>query len=92
MRDELLKGLTKDQIAKVKECGDIRDLLQLAKDEGVELNEEQLDAINGGCGENSSSFNKAIRCSSCHASKEELDEISEGVYKCRNCGKITIIK
>ena len=48
MRKELLEGLTEEQIAKVKECGDINDLLQLAKDEGVELTEEQLSAISGG--------------------------------------------
>ena len=48
MRQELLKGLTEDQIAKVKACDDINDLLQLAKDEGVELNDEQLNAISGG--------------------------------------------
>ena len=48
MRKELLKGLTDEQIAKVKACEDTRDLLQLAIDEGVELNEEQLNAVNGG--------------------------------------------
>lgn len=48
MRDELLKGLTAEQIVKVKECDDYGDLLQLAKDEGVELTEEQLDAVSGG--------------------------------------------
>ena len=48
MRKELLNGLTDDQIAKVKECGDFHDLVQLAKDEGVELTDEQLNAISGG--------------------------------------------
>ena len=48
MRKELLKGLTEEQIAKVKACDDVRDLVQLAKDEGVELSEEQLNAISGG--------------------------------------------
>ena len=52
MRKELLKGLTEEQIAKVREFDDVSDLIQLAKDEGVELTEEQLDAINGGgCGD-----------------------------------------
>ncbi len=49
MRKELLKGLTEEQIAKVREFDDVSDLIQLAKDEGVELTEEQLNAINGGC-------------------------------------------
>ena len=52
MRKELLKGLTEEQIAKVREFDDVSDLIQLAKDEGVELTEEQLNAINGGgCGD-----------------------------------------
>ena len=54
MKKELLEGLTEDQIAKVKACDDVHDLLQLAKDEGVELTEEQLNAISGGvCSEDS---------------------------------------
>ena len=48
MKKELLKGLTEEQIAKVRACKDHKDLLQLARDEGVELNEEQLAAVNGG--------------------------------------------
>ena len=48
MREDLLKGLTPDQIAKVRACEDVHDLFQLAKDEGVELNEEQLAAVSGG--------------------------------------------
>lgn len=48
MKEELLKGLTEEQIAKVKACGDIHDLIRLAKDEGVELTSEQLAAISGG--------------------------------------------
>ena len=48
MKKELLKGLTEDQIAKVRECDDYHDLMQLAADEGVELNAEQLEAITGG--------------------------------------------
>ena len=48
MKKELLEGLTPEQIAKVKACDNVDDLLQLAKDEDVKLSEEQLDAINGG--------------------------------------------
>lgn len=51
MRKELLKGLTEEQIKKAREC-DVKDLIQLAEDEGVELSEEQLNAIaGGGCSE-----------------------------------------
>ena len=48
MKKELLKGLTKEQIEKVKACDNTKDLLQLAKDEGVELAQEQLEAVSGG--------------------------------------------
>ena len=48
MKQELLKGLTEEQIAKVKACDNNADLLQLAKDEGVELTSEQLAAVSGG--------------------------------------------
>ncbi len=51
VKQELLKGLTEEQIVMVKECGSASDLLQLAKDEGLELNDEQLAAVTGGgCG------------------------------------------
>ena len=53
MKEELLKGLTEDQIKKVKACKDNKELYQLAKDEGVELNNEQLEAVTGGCDSNS---------------------------------------
>ena len=48
MKQELLKGLTEEQIAKVKACKNHEELLKLAKAEGVELSDEQLEAINGG--------------------------------------------
>ena len=48
MKKELLKGLTGEQIAKAKECKNQEELLKLAKAEGVELNDEQLAAVNGG--------------------------------------------
>ena len=48
MREDLLKGLSPEQIAKVKACKNTSELLSLAKAEDVALNEEQLAAINGG--------------------------------------------
>ena len=49
MKKELLKGLTEEQIKMIKDFDNVNDLIQLAKDEGVELTEEQLNAISGGC-------------------------------------------
>ena len=48
MKKELLKGLTEEQIAKVKACKNSDELLAMAKAEGIELTAEQLDAVNGG--------------------------------------------
>ncbi len=48
MKKELLKGLTKEQIAKVKACKSHEELMKLAKKEGVELTEEQLAVVSGG--------------------------------------------
>jgi len=48
MKEELLKGLTEEQIAKVKACKNQQELLKMAKEEGIELTEEQLGAISGG--------------------------------------------
>ena len=48
MKQELLKGLTEEQIAKVKACKNQEELLTLAKEEGIELTDEQLEAVSGG--------------------------------------------
>jgi len=48
MKSDLLKGLNKEQIKKAKACKNSEELLALAKEEGVELNEEQLQSISGG--------------------------------------------
>ena len=48
MKEELLKGLSDEQIAKVKECKNQEELLKLAKDEGVELTSEQIEVVSGG--------------------------------------------
>ena len=42
MKQGLLKGLTEEQIAKVKECKTTEEMLALAKEEGIELTDEQL--------------------------------------------------
>ena len=47
-REELLKGLTEEQISKVRSCESTEEILQLAKSEGVELTNEQLAAVAGG--------------------------------------------
>ena len=46
--NDLLKGLTKEQIAKAKACKSQEELISYAKSEGIELTEDQLEAVNGG--------------------------------------------
>ena len=84
MKQELLNGLTEEQIRKVKECNDPRDLLQLAKDEGVELNEEQLAAVNGGCNETIG----GLKCPKCGQTKVRFENVDSDIkyLKCDNCG------
>jgi len=48
MREELLKGLTEAQIEKLKACKNNEEILKAAKEEGVELTDEQLEAVSGG--------------------------------------------
>ena len=48
MKQELLKGLSDEQIAKVKACKNHDELLSLAKEEGIELTDEQLTTVSGG--------------------------------------------
>ena len=48
MKQELLKGLSEEQIAKVKVCNSHEELLALAKEEGITLTEEQLATVSGG--------------------------------------------
>lgn len=49
MKKELLKGLTEEQIAKIKACKSSEEVLALAKQEGIQLTDEQLTAVSGGC-------------------------------------------
>ena len=48
MKEGLLKGLSEEQIATLKTCKSLEEILKAAKEEGVELNDEQLSAVSGG--------------------------------------------
>ena len=84
MKKELLKGLTKEQIARVKECKNHEELLALAKQEGIELTDEQLTTISGGgC---LSTF-KCPNCGSKDYRKLPRYQVSGcSTYKCNQCG------
>ena len=87
MKKELLKGLSEEQIAKVKACRSQESLLALAKEEGIELTEEQLEAVSGG-----GCFSSSGKCGKC-GSKDIKETYHNGGYsgeyytcKCRKCG------
>ena len=79
MREELLKGLTKEQIEKAKGCKTQVEFLALAKEEGVELTDEQLKAVNGGCGEALT----APKCPRCL--NTNITDKGNGNYVCNDC-------
>ena len=89
MRKELLKGLSDEQIAKVKACKNNEELLKLAEAEGIELTDEQLTAINGGgvCSVVSDIGDKINPndCPKCGANNPKKDD-----YKrtCKKCGYV----
>ncbi len=83
MRKELLEGLSEEQIEKVKSCKNAEEILAAAKNEGVELNEEQLEAVSGGgCG-------GGPRCPNCGSEDTEIDHSwnGYGYCHCNSCGK-----
>ncbi len=88
MRDELLKGLSEEQIAKVKACKNQEEMLALAKEEGVELSEEQLEAVSGGCSK------ETVRCPNCGSTNLTkratgfARRVSGYRFTCNDCGAI----
>ena len=73
IKKELLKGLTDEQIKKVENCKTTEEVLAFAKKEGVELTDEQLAAVSGGCddsNEKSTTNCPACGSSNIHVSKE----------------------
>ena len=86
MKEELLKGLSEEQIAKVKACKNEEELLALAKAEGIELTDEQLQSVTGG---GCFSTNKCPKCGSTDY-KEETYYYTAGerrVCTCNKCGQ-----
>lgn len=90
MKKELLEGLTKEQIAKVKACKSHEELLKLAKEEGVELTNEQLEAISGGgaCSVVSTvcDFLNPFDCPECGSSNIKAVKGKGNLFECQGCG------
>ena len=90
MKQELLKGLTEEQIQKVKACKSQEEILKLAKEEGIELTDEQLEAVSGG---SCFSPERCPRCKSDQVVTEIWDRVDNYEYKgkwqnkkCLSCG------
>ena len=85
MRKELLKGLSEEQIKKVEACKSSEEIISLAKAEGIELTDEQLEVVSGG-----GCFYTilCIKCGSDNLSDEykEINHKEYQLFKCNNCG------
>lgn len=85
MRKELLEGLSEEQIARIKECKNNEEVLEVAKEEGIELTDEQLEAVSGGCG-----FSDPKNCPKCNSTNFITADInmdgSRVKYFCKSCG------
>ena len=89
MKKELLKGLSEEQIKKVKNCKDPKEILALAKEEGVELNDEQLEAVSGGGCITDSNLDYCGWCNSKNYLEVGTERKNGGVYhkfECQQCG------
>ena len=78
MKEELLKGLTEEQIAKVKACKTTEEMLAVAKEEGIELTDEQLEAVSGG----SCNGSRTAWCPKC-ARNLDCEILDYNRYSCR---------
>ena len=84
MKEELLKNLTEEQISKAKACKNTEEILKLAKEESIELNDEQLEAVSGGCGTTSVPIDDY--CPKCHSDKILMHWYGGfDYYRCREC-------
>ena len=87
IKDELLKGLTEEQIEKARKCKSEKELLELAKSEKIDLTDEQLASINGGgiCGEVEDEELICPRCGSRRVNTYPRSGLTEG-FRCIDCG------
>ena len=106
MREELLKGLSEEQIEKARACKSQEELLAAAKEEGLELTDEQLEAVAGGVTCNVGNITitttqpdapSGPRCPFCGSTNVRPEEISNGVAyvmvnSCYSCGMMSSIK
>lgn len=83
MKQELLEGLSEEQIAKVKACNNAEEILALAKAEGLELTQEQLEAASGGAGSCLPDAKLEHKCPECGSTDVKL--IAHQYLVCQQC-------
>lgn len=81
-RNDLLKGLSNEQVKKIEACKNNEEILLIAKNEGVELTEEQLDAISGGACSN-------YTCPFCGSTNTEKTTLDRRI--CKRCGEYFVL-
>lgn len=85
MKEERFKGLSEEQVARAKACKNQKEVLKLAKEEGIELTDEQLGAVSGGC-------QSVLICSNCRCELVNIFEDGTGEkegwkhVRCNKCG------
>ena len=78
------QGLTDEQIAKIKSFKTNAEVLAYAKEEGLELTDEQLEAVSGGC----ITWSRPTPCPECKSTNTEwVWTRRPHHYHCNNCGK-----
>jgi len=96
MRKELLEGLTEEQIKRINECKSSEEILEYAKEEGLELNEELLEVVSGGGDDKANT----VKCDYCGSANCEMYKTLKNWYydelnyywRCKDCGKEWIWK
>ena len=86
MKQELLKGLTDEQIAKIKECKSFEEIVAIAKQEGIQLTDEQLQAVSGGGCNSAEKPTQCPRCGSTNIRVESMKHeftFTDYYYKCK---------
>lgn len=91
INEELLKGLSEEQLEKARACKTHAELLELAKEEGLQLTDEQLESVNGGACRIEA---PSVPCPNCNGTRIEATwdayaDNSNGVHHCvcLDCGE-----
>lgn len=87
---KLWSDLPPEQVEKLKTCETSEELLALAKEEGVELSDDQLEQVSGGDLQGlvrTLSGRNDVRCPECGGNQFQVSEMGGmTMYECKKCG------